>query len=139
MDLSRQSNVSAFNMLSRLVITFLPRSKRLLISWLHQLFKNTKKDFSRDCFKNKWNWICVFFFFSVQIRLTDSLLCLIQVLFFLLLFFKGIYIYWLSCLDFHIYIVLLGGLDVLWILNHLKVTHFNGPKRSLNSMVLRQR
>ena len=24
-----------FNMLSRLVITFLPRSKRLLISWLH--------------------------------------------------------------------------------------------------------
>ena len=44
MDLSRQSNVSAFvfvfvfflllNILSRLVITFLPRSKRLLISWL---------------------------------------------------------------------------------------------------------
>uniref|UniRef100_A0AC11ES24 Uncharacterized protein n=2 Tax=Ovis aries TaxID=9940 RepID=A0AC11ES24_SHEEP len=30
----RQSNISAFNMLSRLVITFLPRSKRLLISWL---------------------------------------------------------------------------------------------------------
>ena len=29
-----QSNVSAFNMLSRLVITFLPRSKHLLISWL---------------------------------------------------------------------------------------------------------
>ena len=29
-----QSNVSAFNMLSRLVITFLPRSKRLWISWL---------------------------------------------------------------------------------------------------------
>ena len=27
-------NVSLFNMLSRLVITFLPRSKRLLISWL---------------------------------------------------------------------------------------------------------
>ena len=27
-------NVSAFKMLSRLVITFLPRSKRLLISWL---------------------------------------------------------------------------------------------------------
>ena len=26
------------NMLSRLVITFLPRSKRLLISWLHSLF-----------------------------------------------------------------------------------------------------
>ena len=31
MDLCWQSNVSAFNMLSRLVITFLPRSKRLLI------------------------------------------------------------------------------------------------------------
>ena len=29
-----QSNVSAFNTLSRLVITFLPRSKHLLISWL---------------------------------------------------------------------------------------------------------
>ena len=35
-DLSWQSNVSAicFNMLSRLAITFLPRSKRLYISWL---------------------------------------------------------------------------------------------------------
>ena len=33
-DLCRQSNVSAFNMLSRSVIVFLPRSKRLLISWL---------------------------------------------------------------------------------------------------------
>ena len=29
-----QSNVLLFNMLSRLVIAFLPRSKRLLISWL---------------------------------------------------------------------------------------------------------
>ena len=34
MDLCQQSNVSAFNMLSRVVITFLPRSKHLLISWL---------------------------------------------------------------------------------------------------------
>ena len=34
MDLSWQSNVSTFNTLSRLVITFLLRSKRLLISWL---------------------------------------------------------------------------------------------------------
>ena len=34
MDLFWQSNVSAFNILSRLVITFLPRSKHLLISWL---------------------------------------------------------------------------------------------------------
>ena len=33
MDLCRWSNVSA-NMLSKLVITFLPRSKHLLISWL---------------------------------------------------------------------------------------------------------
>ena len=32
-DLCWQSNVSAFYMLSRLVITFHPRSKRLLISW----------------------------------------------------------------------------------------------------------
>ena len=34
MDLCWQSNLSALNMLSRLVITFLPRNKRLLISWL---------------------------------------------------------------------------------------------------------
>ena len=34
MDLCWQSNVLFFKMLSRLVITFLPRSKRLLISWL---------------------------------------------------------------------------------------------------------
>ena len=32
MDLCRQNNVSLFNMLSRLVITFLPRGKHLLIS-----------------------------------------------------------------------------------------------------------
>ena len=34
MDLCWQSIVSVFNMLSRLVIAFLPRSKHLLISWL---------------------------------------------------------------------------------------------------------
>ena len=34
MDLCCQSNVFYFNMLSRLVITFLPRYKHLLISWL---------------------------------------------------------------------------------------------------------
>ena len=34
MDLCWQSNVSAFNMLSRLAIAFLPRSKHLLISLL---------------------------------------------------------------------------------------------------------
>ena len=34
MDLCWQSNVSAFHMLSRLVITYLPRSKHLLLSWL---------------------------------------------------------------------------------------------------------
>ena len=34
MDLCQRSNVSLFNMLSRLVLTFLPRSKHLLISWL---------------------------------------------------------------------------------------------------------
>ena len=33
-DLCWQNNVSDFNMLSRLVIAFLPRSKCLLISWL---------------------------------------------------------------------------------------------------------
>ena len=36
-DLCWQSNVSAFNILSRLVIDFLPRSKCLLISWLQSL------------------------------------------------------------------------------------------------------
>ena len=34
MGFCQQSNVSAFNMLSRLVTAFLPRSKSLLISWL---------------------------------------------------------------------------------------------------------
>ena len=34
MELCWQSNVSAFNILSRLVITFFSRSKHLLISWL---------------------------------------------------------------------------------------------------------
>ena len=39
MDLCWQSNVSLlFNMLSRLVIGFLPRSKCLLILWLPSLF-----------------------------------------------------------------------------------------------------
>ena len=141
----------------------------LRVDLSHQLFKNTKKDFSRDCFKIKWRyWVksrleersgscsrestagascslalgkattgssagaaagavtpprsresagcgesagragrkkkkektseiekpslefvffCFFFFFSVQIRLIDSLLCLIQVLLFLFFFF----------------------------------------------------
>ena len=35
MDLCQQSNVSVFNMLSMFIIAFLPRSKHLLISWLH--------------------------------------------------------------------------------------------------------
>ena len=34
MHLYQQRNISVFNMLSRFVITFLPRSKHLLISWL---------------------------------------------------------------------------------------------------------
>ena len=37
MDLCQQSNVSIFNMLSRLVIVFLTKSKHLLISWLQSL------------------------------------------------------------------------------------------------------
>ena len=36
-DLCWQSDVSAFNMLFRFVITFLPRSKCLLTSWLQSL------------------------------------------------------------------------------------------------------
>ena len=38
MDLCWQSNVCFFYVLSRLVITFLPRSKCLLISWLQSTF-----------------------------------------------------------------------------------------------------
>ena len=38
MDLYQQVMSLLFNMLSRLVITFLPRSKRLLISWLQSPF-----------------------------------------------------------------------------------------------------
>ena len=34
MDLYQQSNVFAFQHVSRLVIAFLPKSKRFLISWL---------------------------------------------------------------------------------------------------------
>ena len=34
MELFWQSNVSAFNMLSRLVIAFLPKSNHLLVLWL---------------------------------------------------------------------------------------------------------
>ena len=34
MDICWQSNVSAFNMLSRLIIAFLPKSEHLFISWL---------------------------------------------------------------------------------------------------------
>ena len=37
MDLCQKSDVSAFYMLSRLVIAFLPRSKCLLISWLQSI------------------------------------------------------------------------------------------------------
>ena len=34
MDLCKQSNLSAFEYVVKVVITFLPRSKRVLISWL---------------------------------------------------------------------------------------------------------
>ena len=37
MDIWWQGDVSAFDMLSRSVIAFLPRSKHVLISWLHSL------------------------------------------------------------------------------------------------------
>ena len=38
-----------FNMLSRLVIAFLPRSRRLLISWLHLLFSPEESSFPESC------------------------------------------------------------------------------------------
>ena len=37
MEICGQSNISAFYLLSRSVIAFLPRSKHLLISWLQSL------------------------------------------------------------------------------------------------------
>ena len=37
MDLCWQSDISAFNILSRFAVAFLPRSKHLLISWLQSL------------------------------------------------------------------------------------------------------
>ena len=36
-DFCWQSNVSNFNMLSRLIITFLPQSKGILLSWLQSV------------------------------------------------------------------------------------------------------
>ena len=45
-----------FNMLSRLVITFLPRSKRLLISWLQS---------PSAVIGWKWKWSCSFMFDSL--------------------------------------------------------------------------
>ena len=43
MDLCWQSDVSAFNTLSRFVIVYLPRNKRLLILWLQLIQINNKK------------------------------------------------------------------------------------------------
>ena len=43
MDLCQQGMSLLFNMLSRLVITFLPRSKHLLISWLQWFWSPKKK------------------------------------------------------------------------------------------------
>ena len=37
MDLCWQSDISAFNIWSRFIIAFLPRSKHLLVSWLQSL------------------------------------------------------------------------------------------------------
>ena len=53
-DLCWQSNVSVFNILSSLVITFLPRSKHILISWLQSpsavIFGEKKKKKVCHCF-----------------------------------------------------------------------------------------
>ena len=43
MDLSWQSDVLAFNTLSRFVIVYLPRNKRLLILWLQLIQISNKK------------------------------------------------------------------------------------------------
>ena len=55
MDLCWQSDVSAFNTLSKLVIVSLPRSKRLLISWLQSVCSD---------FGAQENKICQCFHFS---------------------------------------------------------------------------
>ena len=67
MDICCQSNVSVFNMLFRLVITFLPRSKHLLISWLQSPFavilepkeikSVTVSIISHLFFMKRWDWM----------------------------------------------------------------------------------
>ena len=48
--LCQQSDVSAFNMLSRFVITFVPRSKHPLISWLQSPSAGAKENKICHCF-----------------------------------------------------------------------------------------
>ena len=62
MELCWLSNVSAFNMLSGLVIAFLPRSKRLLISWLQWFWSPRKQSLSLfplfpHLFAMKWHLV----------------------------------------------------------------------------------
>ena len=83
MDLCWQTHVSLLNMLSRLVITFLPRNKRLLISWLQSpsaviLAQKNKAWHCFHCFPLYFSWSdgtrChVFIFWMLSFKSTFSL------------------------------------------------------------------
>ena len=67
-NLCQQSNVSVFNMLSGFVIAFLPRSKRLLLSWL---LSTIFSDFGAK--KNK---VChCFHWFPIYLPWSDATKC----------------------------------------------------------------
>ena len=66
-DLCWQSNVSAFNMLSMLVIAFLPRSKRLLILWLQSPYAVILEPKKTVCH--------CFHFFPIHLPWSDGTLC----------------------------------------------------------------
>ena len=67
-----------FNMLSRLVITFLPRSKHLLISWLQSTLRNKHKLW-RYCralnYFIWWNWRVEYYFFLENLTVVTNLSC----------------------------------------------------------------
>ena len=67
-----------FNMLSRLVITFLPRSKHLLISWLQSPLRNKHKLWHYCRALNYfiwWNWRVEYYFFLENLTVVTNLSC----------------------------------------------------------------
>ena len=63
------------HMLSRLVITFLPSSKRLLISWLHLAYNKTKallSTYSREIIYNIYTKTCILIFIAAPLIIIQS-------------------------------------------------------------------